>query len=102
MPVLALFTSPAITKEMYESLRTEIGWEANPPPGLVLHAAALDQAGHLNVADVWETAELLKIFVDSRLLPAMHKLQFPTPSVNVCPTFNVNAFSAVQQFLIGR
>jgi hypothetical protein len=100
MSVLALFTSNVITKEMYESLRKEIGWETRRAPGAVFHAAAIDEAGHLHVADVWESAEMLQAFVDSRLLPAMAKLRIPPPTVNIYPAFNINAFPVVDRFVL--
>ncbi|MGB9080441.1 MAG: hypothetical protein WCD00_04020 [Desulfuromonadaceae bacterium] len=100
MKVLAIFTSNEITKEMYESLRKEIGWEAHPPPGAIFHAAGVDEAGHMHVADVWESAEALKSFVDSRLLPAMQKLRISPPTVSVYPAVNINAYPAVEKLVL--
>ncbi len=100
MKVLAIFTSNEITKEIYESLRKEIGWETRQPPGAIFHAAGLDEAGHIHVADVWESAEALKAFVDSRLLPAMKKLGVPPPTATVYPAHNINAYQAVEKLLL--
>jgi len=100
MRVLAIFTSNEITKEMYESLRKEIGWEKSQPSGAIFHAAGVDEAGHVHVADVWESAEALKAFVDSSLMPAMQKLHFSPPSVSIFPVLNINAFPAVEKLVL--
>ena len=105
MSILAIFTCDEITKEMYESLRKEISWETQQPPGIIFHAAGVDEAGHLHVADVWESAEMLQTFVDSRLLPAMQKLGASPPTASIYPAININAFPAIEQFAavpIGR
>ena len=100
MKVLAIFTSNEITKEMYEALRKEIDWETRQSPGTIFHAAGVDEAGHLHVADVWESAETLQAFVDTRLLPAMQKLGISPPTASVYPAININAFPAIEEFVL--
>ena len=100
MSILAIFSSNEITQEVYEALRKEIGWETNQPPGAMFHAAGLDDSGHVHVADVWESAEALKAFVDYRLLPTLQRLHIAPPSVQIYPAFNINAFPAVEKFVL--
>ena len=52
-PVLALFTGD-INKARYEALRKEVGWEKDHAAGGIIHAACVDDAGRMHVADVWE------------------------------------------------
>src|SRR5438105_4879755 len=100
MAVLAMITNPAITKEHYEVLRKEIGWETKPAPGGVFHAASFDDQGGIHVADVWESADALNAFVSSRLMPAMQKLGIPAPAVEVYPLHNANAYEAIMRYVL--
>src|SRR6185295_1761205 len=100
MAILALFSSPTMTKEQYDALRREIGWEASPAPGGIIHIAGFGDQGGIHVADVWESAEALNQFVASRLMPAMQKMNATAPSVEVYPVHNANAFAAVDAFKV--
>jgi hypothetical protein len=100
MPVLAIFTNPAITKGHYEALRKEVAWETKPAPGGIFHAASFDDQGGIHVADVWESGDALNQFVSSRLMPAMQKLGIPAPAVAVYPLHNANAYEAVTRFVV--
>ena len=100
MRVLAVFTGTGVTRQMYESLRREVKWETDHPAGGLFHAAGFDESGHLHVADVWESAEAMNGFVDTRLLPAMKKLGVPPPAVSVFPVYNVNAYPAVRELVL--
>jgi hypothetical protein len=46
MTILAIHTGDGLTKDMYENVRKEVNWEANPPPGLIFHAASFDKSGN--------------------------------------------------------
>jgi len=100
MVVLAIFTNPSITKDHYEALRKEVGWETNLAAGGIFHAASFDDKGGIHVADVWESADALNQFVSSRLMPAMQKLGLSTPSVEVYPVHYANAYPAVTRFVL--
>ena len=100
MPVLAIFTNPAITKDHYEALRKEVGWETKLAPGGIFHAASFDDQGGIHVADVWESGDALNQFVTSRLMPAMQKLGISPPAVQVYPLHNANAYEAVTRFVV--
>ncbi len=85
---------------MYESLRPEVRWETNLAPGGLLHACAFDERGDLHVADVWESADAMNDFVNTRLMPAMKKLGVPAPSVAVFPLHNLNVYPAATRYLL--
>ena len=97
MAVLALF-SGNITKEQYEILRKEIGWEVSNPPGGIFHVAGFDEQGGMHVADVWESTEALNDFVGAKLIPTLQKHSIPAPDARVVPIHNANAYSAVDRF----
>jgi hypothetical protein len=100
MPVLALFTNPSMTKEQYEMLRKEVGWEVSKPPGGIFHVASFDEKGGIHVADVWESADALNKFVGEKLMPVMQKHGFSAPSVEVFPVHNANAYPSVSRFVL--
>lgn len=100
MAVLAIFSGVGITKEMYESLRPEVKWETEHAPGGLLHVCAFDEAGNLQVADVWESVEAMDEFVHTRLMPGMQKLGIPAPAVSVFPVQNVNVYPAAKKYLL--
>lgn len=52
MAILGIFTGQGFTKELYEELRKEVDWENNPPAGIILHAAALDKSGNIQLVDL--------------------------------------------------
>lgn len=100
MPILAIFTGHGFTKDMYESLRPEVGWEHNNPKGGIFHVASFDESGNIHVADVWESAEFMNEFVATCLAPAMKKLNIPMPKVEVYPAHNVNAYKSIKQYTL--
>lgn len=98
MAILAIFSGKGITQKMYEALRPEANWEKNHPQGGLFHAAGFDDQGDLHVADVWESAEAMQTFVNSRLMPAMKKLNIPAPAVQVFPLHNMNVYPAADRY----
>ncbi len=99
MAVLALLTSEDITQSMYDTLRKEVNWEHQHPQGAIMHVASFDDTG-AHVADVWSSPAALDEFVNTRLLPAIQRLDFPIPDVAVYPAHNINAFTSVQQYVL--
>ena len=97
MPVLAFFTG-TVTRAQYDILRDEVDWENKHPAGGIFHAAAVDDEGHVHVADVWESAEALNAFAANHLLPAFAKHNITPPSVAVYPTHKVLAYAGVEAF----
>jgi hypothetical protein len=97
MAVLAIFSGD-ISKEQYETLRKEIGWEVSNPRGAIFHVAGFDEQGGLHVADVWESSDALNDFVGSKLIPTLQKHSIPAPDAKVIPVHNANAYPTVDQF----
>ena len=99
MAVLAIFAG-AISRSQYDTLRFTVDWRSDQPAGGVLHAAAFDDAGHLHVADVWESAEALNAFVSERLLPAFQSLKIHPPEVAIYPLHILQAYDAIGRYKI--
>ena len=100
MPVLAIVKGKGITRAMYESLRKEVDWENHTPPGAIFHAVAFDDAGDLQAADVWESADAMNEFFAKRLLPAMQSLGIPPPVVEIHRSTNINAYRGIQKYVL--
>ena len=100
MAILAIFTGKGISKDAYDKVRKEVNWEQQYPEGAIFHAASFDEQGDAHVADVWASAEALDAFVQSRLIPAMQKLNVPPPQVEVYPAHNINAYAAIDQYKV--
>src|SRR5260221_14749030 len=99
MAVIAIFTGDT-TKDQYEALRKEDHWEDKLPAGAIFLAAAFDDAGHIHVADLWESVDALNAFVGERLVPAFQKLKLNPPNVEVYPAHNINAYSSVTKYIL--
>ena len=99
MAILAIFTGKGVTSDMYDALKAEVDWVHQQPQGAISHTASFDEAGDAHVADVWASPEALDHFVNTRLAPAMQRLNIPLPDVTVYPVHNIDAYSGVQQFI---
>lgn len=100
MAVLGIFNGDGFTKQKYEDLRKEVGWEQNPPAGEIIHAAGLDSSGNIRVVDIWESEQDFNNFVSSRLKPAMEKINLPMPKGELIPIHNVNAFQGIEAYRV--
>lgn len=73
---------------MLDEVTTEMGVEANPPAGIIVHVHFMEN-GRARVVDVWESAEALETFRQNRLMPAIqkvaerHGMQMAQPQTNV-------------------
>lgn len=100
MAILAILSGEGINQKMYDTLREEVGWEYSYPPGAIFHAASFDADGNAHVADLWNSPQDFDEFVNTRLMPAMQKLNYPPPQVDVYPVHNVNAFASIQPHIL--
>ena len=101
MAIVAMFTGQNYTKEMYETLRKEVNWERNQPPGGMFHVASFDKDGNtIHVTDIWESEAHLNDFVSSRLMPVMQKHKMPPPKTEVYEVHNINAYSQIDKFKV--
>ncbi len=58
------------TQEQYEAVNAQVRVEADPPPGLIFHAAGPIDEGW-GILDFWESREAFDSFQESRLGPAI-------------------------------
>lgn len=76
MALLLDIEFPGVTAEQYDSVDTAVGTRAaQPPAGLLFHAAVISDAG-LRVTDLWDSAASLDAFM-ARLLPVLKEAGFP-------------------------
>ena len=100
MPIIAIFESDAIQKEVYEALRRAVDWEKNPPAGVISHVASFDEGGKLVVVDVWESQEQLETFLRDRLAPELQKRGLPIPAARILSTHVVTAYPGVTPHIV--
>jgi hypothetical protein len=98
MAILGIFTGDGFTKQKYEELRKEVDWEHKHPTGAILHAAGFDDSGNnIRVADIWQSEQDFNNFVNSRLEPAMERLNISMPKGEIVPIHNVNVYAAIDK-----
>ncbi len=78
MAIMAIYTANGFSTDDYDRVRDVIGWEADPPPGCVLHLLGQDAFGLCNL-ELWESEELFDAYVRDRFMPAFDKLGAPYP-----------------------
>jgi hypothetical protein len=61
------------TQEQYEAVHGQIDADANPPEGLICHAAGPVDGGW-GIIDYWESRDHFDRFLESRLGPAIEEL----------------------------
>ena len=62
-----------ITPEIYDAACEKIGWERDPAPGGIFHAAWFE-GGALHVVDIWESPEDFERFTAERLAPGLAEM----------------------------
>jgi len=92
MTIMAIFSGKGFTKDLYEKLRQEVGWETNPIDGWIMHVVGFDEFGDIHMINVWESEEKMSEGFSSRLGPVMRKLGIPKPQVEIYSTHNINVF----------
>ena len=70
MAVVLFMRVPKLSLERYDLMMAELGLDANPPAGEILHIAS-EAVGSVNVCEVWQTAEAAESFVERRLRDAV-------------------------------
>jgi hypothetical protein len=101
MAILAIHRGDGINKEMYENIGKEVNWESSPPTGVIFHAGSFDSSGNnICVAEVWESEEQWNNFLNSRLRPAMQKLNVAVPKTQIFQIQNINAFPAIDSYKV--
>ncbi len=77
-----------VTGKEYEAVNAALGIDpatggGDWPDGLQVHAAGLNEAGHLVVTEIWDTPEHQARFMESRLADALVKGGVTGPPSNV-------------------
>src|SRR6476660_8804670 len=90
MAVLMILEWEGVTPEQYKQVNDEMGIrsEADAPEGLIEHIAALTDDDELVIADLWESDQALGKFFESRLAPALRKLEMPQSQPRILPVHN--------------
>jgi heme-degrading monooxygenase HmoA len=80
MAVLMIIDWQGASVDDYDRVNEQMGIrsDADAPEGLLVHTAAIDDAGNLIIADVWESEAALGQFAQARLMPAAHEVGLPT------------------------
>jgi len=78
---------------MYENARREVNWEGNSPPGVIFHAASFDDSGNIRVADIWESEDQWKNFLNTHRMHYMQKAKALPLKMKIFQIHNINALS---------
>jgi hypothetical protein len=70
MPIVVQYTTNVSAAE-YDEIFSRIRIHDDPPEGLMVHTAAVNQEGQIRVFDVWRSLESHDRFAENRLRPAI-------------------------------
>ena len=89
---VVLFTRvPELSLDRYDRMMVELGLDANPPAGVILHIAT-EAAGSVNVCEVWQTPQAAESFVEHRLGDELRRQGVKEPlSYRIEPLHNLFA-----------
>jgi hypothetical protein len=91
MAVTLFMRVPELTLRKYDNTMLSLGLDANPPAGLILHAAS-EAVGAVNVMEIWQTPEAAEGFVQGRLREALAAQKVKDPlSYRIEPLYNLYA-----------
>jgi hypothetical protein len=91
MATVMVMNWSGITLEHYEAVRRETNFEGVVPKGGKYHVAWGTKDG-IQVVDVWDSQAAFENFLQTRLMPAVQKLQIPgQPKVEFFPAYNTFA-----------
>jgi hypothetical protein len=98
MALLAIFTGQGYTKDIYETIRKESGFEHKPPPGLMFHVVSFEKSGNtMHAAEIWESEEQLNNMVITRLMPVVQKHKMPPIKTETYPVHNIISFPEIDK-----
>ncbi|MBN1527797.1 MAG: hypothetical protein JW895_01980 [Thermoleophilaceae bacterium] len=76
MPVVIRYTT-TIGADAYDEIAARIRFHDDVPEGLIVHSAAVTDAGQMRVFDVWRNVEAFERFLETRLGPALADVAGP-------------------------
>ena len=91
--IIATISGNGFTRDLYESLRQEVGWETDQIDGWIVHAVRFDDSGEIQMVNVWDSLANMSDAFRDRLGPVMRKIGIPQPRVEVHDAYNVNVFA---------
>lgn len=94
MPVLVFYAGVDVDQQAYEAVKDDVGWEAEPPPGALLHLAGFDETDRTFEVTVWESEEAYGKYWSTRLLPALRRAGLELPAPVVTP-MHIGAISSL-------
>jgi hypothetical protein len=88
MPAQVILEFEGITTKEYDAVNAALGidpatGEGDWPPGLQVHAAGLNENGHLVVTEIWDTPEHQARFMEERWGEALAKGGITGPPTSV-------------------
>ncbi len=88
MPAQLILEFEGVTTKEYNAVNAALGIDpasgaGDWPDGLQVHAAGLNEAGHLVVTEIWDTPEHQARFMEGRLGDALVKGGIETPPSSV-------------------
>jgi len=76
---------PEVTREQYEAVRKDVGWERDIPRGAKYHVAWFGSDG-FHVIDVWDSQADFEKFMQARLAPGVQRAEIQgQPHVQFSP-----------------
>jgi hypothetical protein len=76
----------------YDQIIASLDLDVSPPAGAILHVAGEAEGGGLVVAEIWQTEQTFRAFLDYRFRPALRAAGVHTePTVEIGPLHNVFA-----------
>ena len=70
MPIVVQYTTN-VGPDEYDEVVLKIRFHDDPPPGLIMHTAAVTEEGRMRVFDVWRSRAAHDEFATARLRPAI-------------------------------
>jgi hypothetical protein len=70
VPIVVQYTAH-VGPEEYDEVVLKIRFHDDPPPGLIMHTAAVTEEGRMRVFDVWRSRAAHDEFAMGRLRPAI-------------------------------
>ena len=90
MAVTVFMRYPDLSLEQYGRIMADMGLDANPPGGAILHIAA-EGVGGINVCEVWQTAGAAEGYIEQRLRPVLEPHLRDPLSYRIEPLHNLFA-----------
>jgi hypothetical protein len=73
MAVMVISRMDGGKPEVYDQVNEQLGVEADPPEGLIVHASG-DRDGTFEVVNIWQSREQFDTFLNGRLRPTIKSI----------------------------